>query len=145
MPRELLSNRLSNARNVSSTQNICTALNRRRSLGVISQSDAWDTQCCRFFLHPSGISHHQARVLHKAEKIEVSQWLNHLNSAFARSCEIRLQPQLPNLLLRSRVCRKNHSLRLKYFTQTFEDFDEASPLIHVGGAMEREQRISTRR
>ena len=65
--------RRENTLRIYSDYTIGTMINRCRSLGILTQSEAGNTQRGSFLLHSARVCKHDARPVVKREKIEIAQ------------------------------------------------------------------------
>src|SRR5208283_4495594 len=116
------SDSLSYARDRSSGDHVCTALDGRWALGIFPKRDTGNPQACRFFLDASGICQNQKRVLHHAKEINIAERIdqsNPLSTLCFASLERILKSKFSDALLRARVDRKNDLHLLAQIREAF--------------------------
>ncbi len=142
-------NRSTNALAARSTENVGAGSQSNRPFCISTDCDARHAQTSGFFLNSARVGNNQRGVFHKAEKIEVTQRVDHPYAGAAFSpcrdftvlkIEVRFKPVLLNLLLSPWVSRKNYHFvdapeALKYL-------EESAPIVHVGGTVQSEEHVS---
>ncbi len=123
-------------------------LHRDRPLRIIANRHARNPKAGRFLLDAARVRQHQPRVLHQAEKIHVTERIDQADLLLTRPrvrLAVAFEPKLLDALPCARVNRKDDGQLLAQLRKAFEDLPKSLPVVHVCGAMKRQQDIGPNR